>query len=204
MKGILQVVAALLLLNVAALTLWSRAAPPPPVARPTRVAVFDLTRVIKNYDKYKAYQIELAKKMDPFQKRDRELKEEGGKLAEEANEVNLTADLRALIEKKLTKLQRKIEDNKTEAQAVLVKAQERQLVSLYTDVEAVARRIAKQRGYDLVMHYNGAPGKEEWSAQSITRKTQAGPLVPIFVEPNLDLSDAILIELHKDMKREDL
>ena len=89
-------------------------------------------------------------------------------------------------------------------QAVLVKAQERQLVLLYTDVEAVARRIAKQRGYDLVMHYNGAPGKEEWSAQSITRKTQVGPLVPIFVEPNLDLSDAILIELHKDMKREDL
>jgi Skp family chaperone for outer membrane proteins len=161
MKGILQVVAALLVLNVAALTLWSRAAPPPPVARTTRVAVINLTRIIKNYDKFKNYQIELKQKVDPFQKRDLEMKTRGEKLAKEAQDVNLTPDERAKLEKTLTKLQREIEDNKAEAQAFLVKAQERQLVSLYTDVEAVARRLAKQRGYDLVMHFNDAQDEAE-------------------------------------------
>ena len=202
MKGTLQIVAALLLLNIAALTLWSRAAPPPLAAQSTRVAVFNLTRVIKNYAKFKAYQIELEQKIAPFRKRDDDIKERGEKLAEEAKDVNLTPDERAKIEKQLTKLQREVEDNKAEAQAFLVKAQERELVSLYTDVEAVARRLAKQRGYSLVMHYNEAAGKAEWSAQSITRKTQVGPLVPIYVDPSIDLSEAILEELHKDMKRE--
>jgi Skp family chaperone for outer membrane proteins len=205
MKGILHVVAALLLLNVAALTLWSRAAPPPPAARPTRVAVFNLTRVVKNYEKFKTYQIELAGKVDPFQKRDTEKKKRAEKLAEEAKDVNLTPDQRAKLEKSLTKLQREIEDNKAEAQAVLVKAQERQLVSLYTEVEAVARRLAKQRGYDLVMHFNDAEDEaERRSPANVARKMQAGALMPIHAGPGVDLSEAILEELHKDMKRESL
>jgi Skp family chaperone for outer membrane proteins len=204
MKGILQVVAALLLLNVAALALWSRAAPPPPAARTTRVAVFNMSRVIKNYEKFKIYQAELAQKIDPFQKRDYAWKAEGAKLAEKAQQP-MTTDSRPKpkeIEKRLEELVRLIEGNKAEAQKVLIEEQERQLVSLYTDVEAVASRVAKQRGYDLVLHHRDVAAKGEWSAQSITRKPQEGPLVAIYIDPTIDLTDSILEELHEDMKKE--
>ena len=201
MKGTLQVVAALLLLNVAALALWSRAAPPP-AARPTRVAVFNLAHVGKKYEKFKAYQIEVKKKLDPFQKRDAEKTKRAEKLAEEAKDVNLTADQRTQLEKKLTKLRREIEDNKAEAEAILVKSQERQVVVLYGEIEAVALRLANQRGYDLVMHYTDVDKPDRKSAENIARKMQAGALMPIYIEPSIDLTDAILNELHKDMKRE--
>ena len=202
MKGILSVVAALLLLNVAALSLWSRAAPPPASAKSTRVGVFNLSYVVKNYEKFKVYQIELKKLLDPFQEIDTSKKKEGEEIAEQLKEVDLDADGRKGLEKKLTKLQREIEDNKAEAQAVLVKEQERQLKSLHADVEAVVRRLAKERSFDLVMHHNEVITEAErtWHP-NIARKMQAGSFMPIYIEPSIDLGDAILEELHKDMKR---
>jgi Skp family chaperone for outer membrane proteins len=159
----------------------------------------------QNYEKFKVYQMELKAKVDPFQAKDTDLKKQGEKFAEDAKDVTLTPDQRAKIEKKLTRLQREVEDNKAEAQAILVKAQERQLQTLYNDVETVARRLAKQRGFDLVMHFNDAEDRAERnSPANIARKMQAGALMPMVVEPGTDLSEAILEELHKDLKRESL
>ena len=205
MKGTLSVVAALLLLNAAALTLWSRAAPPPVAARNTRVAVFNLTYVLKNYEKFKGYQIDLKKQIDPLEKIDGTKKKRAEKLAEVLKDANLTAERRAEIEKKVTRIQREIEDNKAEAQRLLVKEQERQLVTLYEDVETVSRRLAKERGIDLLLHYNDVVEKAELkSPANIARKMQAGALMPMVVEPGIDLSEAVLEELHKDMKKEEL
>jgi hypothetical protein len=56
-------------------------------------------------------------------------------------------------------------------------------------------------------NYDGRNTTEQVMASSppnIARKMQAGALMPIFVEQGLDLSEAILEELHKDMKRESL
>ena len=201
MKGILHVVAALLLLNVAALTLWSRAAPPTASAKSTRVGVYNQAYVVKNYEKFKRYQVELKNRVDPFQKIDTDKKEQGSKLSEELKDSELAAERRKEIEKELTKIQREIEDNKKEAQAVLIKAQERQLQSLYGDIEAVVRRLATNRGLDLVMHYNDALTEtERKSAPNIARKMQAGAFMPVFIEPSIELSEVILEELHKDME----
>jgi Skp family chaperone for outer membrane proteins len=205
MKGILSVVAALLLLNVAALSLWSRVAPPPAAAKSTRVGVFNLSHVVKNYAKFKDCQDEMKKRVGRFQEIDARKKKSGEKIAEELQRPDLTADRRAELGKKLIKLQREIEDNKAEAQATITKEQERQLKTLYAEIGAVARRLARERGLDLVMHHNDVSTEtERTTPANISRKMQAGAFIPIYIEPDIDLTESILEDLHEGMKRERL
>ena len=96
----------------------------------TKIGVLNLTYVIKNYTKFKTYQDDLKRKVDPYQARDTALKPQGEKLAKEAQGPTTTVLRRDEIERQLKDYQRQIEDNKAEAQKVLVQEQEAQLVTL--------------------------------------------------------------------------
>jgi Skp family chaperone for outer membrane proteins len=163
----------------------------------TKVGVVNLTVVIKGYTKFKMYQEQLKSKVDPFQAKDLSWKTEGEKLAKEAQQPTTTAATRDSIEKRLKELQRLIEDNKAEAQKVLVKEQEGQLVTLYGDVRTVVDRIAVAHGYDLILHYNDVVTKEEyWSPQNVARKMQAGAAMPMYIGAGVDISQTVLATLN--------
>ena len=158
--------------------------------------MLNLTYVIKNYSKFKRYQDELKSKVDPFQAKDTALKAKGEQLAKEAQTPTTAPSRREAIEKELKDLQRSVEDNKAEAQKVLVKEQETQLVTLYKDVRIVVDRYAQANGYELVMHYNDVGGDEYWSPQNIARKMQAGAAMPMYIANGVDISGPVLTTLN--------
>jgi len=84
-----------------------------PTAAPgarSRIALINLTYVVKNYEKFKSFQEELKKAVEPFQAKDTSLKAEGDKIAKDAQTPNTTAEKREQIERKLKDIQRAIED----------------------------------------------------------------------------------------------
>lgn len=163
----------------------------------TRVGLLNLTYVIKNYNKFKNFQEELKKTMEPFQAKDTSLKAEGDKIAKDAQTPNTTAEKREQIERKLKDIQRAIEDNKVEAQKILVKKNEEQLKIVYMDVRSVVDRYAQAHGFEMVLHYNDAVTQDEyWSPQNILRKMQAGALMPMYIANGLDISANIVSTLN--------
>ena len=178
-------------------TLLAQTTGSPATGSKTKVGVVNLTVVIKGYTKFKMYQEQLKREVDPFQAKDLAWKTEGEKLAKEAQLPATTAATRDTMEKRLKELQRLIEDNKAEAQKVLVKAQEAQLVTLYKDVRSVVDRIAVAHGYDLIMHYNDVTDPAEYlSAPNIARKMQAGAAMPMYIGAGVDISATVLATLN--------
>ena len=177
--------------------LWAQTPAAVPSGTKTKVGVLNLTYVIKNYSKFKSYQDDLKRKVDPFQATDTSLKVEGEKIAKEAQLGTTAAPRRDDIEKRLKELTRLIEDNKAEAQKVLVKEQEAQLVTLYKDIRNVVDRYAVAQGYDLVFHYNDVITTEEyWSPPNIARKMQAGAAMPMYISGGVDISANVLQTLN--------
>ncbi|MFO0881310.1 MAG: OmpH family outer membrane protein [Gemmataceae bacterium] len=177
--------------------LWAQAPASTATAVKTRVGLLNLTYVIKNYSKFKNFQEELKKTMEPFQAKDSGLKAEGDKIAKDAQTPNATAEKREQIERKLKDIQRAIEDNKVEAQKVLMKKNEEQLKIVYMDVRSVVDRYAQAHGFEMVLHYNDAVTQEEyWSPQNILRKMQAGALMPMYIANGLDISANIVSTLN--------
>ena len=177
--------------------LWAQTPGAAPTVAKTKVGVLNLTHVIKNYSKFKVYQDQLKAKVDPFQLRDTAYKTEGEKLAKDAQQPAANAATRDGIEKRLKELTRLIEDNKAEAQKVLVKEQEAQLVTLYKDIRMVVDKFAVAHGYDLIMHYNDVITTEEfWNPQNVARKMQAGAAMPMYMSGTVDISGYILATLN--------
>jgi len=164
----------------------------------SRIALLNLSHVIKKYNKFTTYQNELKTAVEPFQARDTDLKKRGEALAKEGQAANTTAEKRDQIEKQLKELQRQIEDNKNDAQKVLIKKQEEQLKTLYMDVYNVVQRVAQAHSYDMVLHYNDAVERDDyWSPSNIARKMNAGALVPMYYAPGIDISEYVVTTLNR-------
>jgi Skp family chaperone for outer membrane proteins len=178
--------------------LWEQTAHAAPSGPPTsRIALLNLSHVIKSYAKYAVFQEELKQAVDPFQKRDQALKLQAEEYAKSMTKPETSQPQREEIEKKLKELQRQVEDNKAEANKALVKKQEEQLKILYMDVRQVAERHAVAQGYEMVLHYNDHVKAEEyWSPQNIARKMNAGALMPLYYVGGIDISQAVIDTLN--------
>src|SRR5436190_1900344 len=86
MKDSLRYAAGLLVLGALLLAgrSWSDTQPAAGPRPQTRIAVVNLSHVVRNYDKFKTYQEELKKAVEPYQAKDTAFKAEGERLSQEA------------------------------------------------------------------------------------------------------------------------
>jgi Skp family chaperone for outer membrane proteins len=173
-----------------------------PAQARTRIALLNLAHVIRNYEKFKAYQDEIKHTIKPYQEKETVIKTRGETLAKEGQQTTTTAQRREAIEKELKDLQRNLEDLKNDFQKVMGKKQEEQLVRLYGDIYTVAERHAQSHNFDLVLHYNdGHTAEERWSATNVARKMQAGALVPLYYTGGMDISQEVITTLNAMYKQ---
>jgi Skp family chaperone for outer membrane proteins len=181
--------------------LWGQQAAPAAAAPRTRVALINLTYVIKNYEKYKNFQNEIKDAFKPFQGRDTDLKNQGQALAKEMSDPKTSPSRREEIELKLKQLQREVEDNNATAKLQLGKKSDEQMKILYMDVFDAAQRYAASHEFDLVLHYNDATTREEYfSPQNIARKLQSGALMPLYAAPGMDISTDVVNSLNYNLR----
>lgn len=169
----------------------------------TRVALVNLTYVIKNYKKYAQFQEEIKKAIAPFQEHDLKLRERAEKLAKSKDSSIIPAKAED-IEEKIKKIQREVEDNNAKAKKNLGKRTDQKIKIIYLDVTQAAQQYALAHGFDLVLHYNDALTKEDYfSAANISRKLQSGALMPFYSAPGMDITMDLTKILNESLKDED-
>jgi Skp family chaperone for outer membrane proteins len=204
MRDLFRVGGVLLLLGTLFLAgrSWSDTRPAAPQPR-TRIAVVNLTQVIKSYKKTDVLNKEMKEAAKAHQEKDANINSETEKLTREAQDATTTAERREDIERRMKDLKRQSEDNKAEAQKVLGKKQEQQISTLYSDIHKVVEKYAQDHGLDMVLHYNDATiATEYWSGANIMRKIQNGALTPLYTAPGMDISKEIIAVLNEKMLRE--
>jgi Skp family chaperone for outer membrane proteins len=172
-----------------------------PAPRP-RIALINLSHVVKSYKKFNTYSNELKVAVEPFRKREEALKKRGEELVKESQKPGVTPERKEAIEKEGMKLKRDMEDLRNEFGQFMAKKQGQQFVTLYGDVRNACERYAVSHSYDMVLHYNDAPNSnpaEYWSEANVARKFQAGALIPIFYKSGVDVSEDIIKMLNDSM-----
>jgi Skp family chaperone for outer membrane proteins len=174
------------------------AAPATPPPQPqTKVAVLNLSYVIKNYKKWVAFQEEYKKKLEGYDaelnkmKKDYETKDaEAKKITDKGMQEKLAKDMRDLR----NQMQEKTEDGKK----ALAEMEATQFSTIYKDVQNIAERYARSRGIELIMHYNdGTTDAEVNNPVNIGRKMSQGGCFPLYVTPGMDISKDVLTYLNQ-------
>ena len=164
-----------------------------------RVALINLSHVLKNYQKAVAFNNEMKDVINPLAQKQK------GKAAQyEAlmKEAQAKPDQREAYERQLRQLKRELEDGANEAQGSISKRQDDMLVNLYKEVQDACHRISMAQGYDMVLHYNDATTSQEyWSPMNIARKLQAGACMPLFYAPGVDISAEVVSALNQAYSR---
>jgi Skp family chaperone for outer membrane proteins len=176
--------------------------PAPSAAAPrTRIALLNLHHVINNYDKFKAYKEDLKQSITPFQKKEKEMKDLAERLVKEKTNQTTTAQRKEAIDGEMRELNRKWEDLKAEFTKQMGKKQGQQMVILYGDVRTIAERYAQSHNFDMVLHYNDATDpRDYWSEANVSRKMQAGALMPIYYTAGMDISQDVINTLNASYK----
>lgn len=157
----------------------------------TRIALLNLTYVIKNYVKYQHFQEEIKGIVEPYQKKDADLRQALENLKKEAETKGrqATSIEREEIERKAKDIQRQLEDNGAEIKVKLGKRSDDEMRTLFMDVYDAAQHYAASHDFELVLHYNDAITKDDFlSAQNIARKLNTGALMPLYSLPSMDIS----------------
>ncbi len=168
----------------------------------SRIALVNLSHVIKNYDKFKGYMEEMKTSVEPFRKKEEVIKKAGEKLVKDAQVPGITPERKEGFLKEEMKLKREMEDLRNEFGVFMGKKQEQQFVIVYGDVRNAAERYAQAHAYDMVLHYNDAVDpREYWSGPNVARKMQAGALMPLYYAGGVDISAEIIKMLNDSVKR---
>ncbi|MBY0230796.1 MAG: OmpH family outer membrane protein [Gemmataceae bacterium] len=168
----------------------------------SKIALFNLTYVLKYYKKFTTFEAELKTAVASYQAVDTDLRKKAEDVQKELAKAGTTPEQREGLEGKIKEFARQAEDNKAAGSKALAKKQEEQLKILFMDVRTVAARYAAAHGYDVVMHYNDAiEDKDYYSGPNIARKLQAGALMPIFMANGVDISRDLVGTLNQMMEK---
>lgn len=167
-------------------------------ARGTRIATMNLAYVIKNYQKFKAFENEMKGSLKQFDERlagKRAMMEALGK--EAANPATTPAQ-KDELEKKGRDIQRSVEDINNDAKAFIGKKRDDQIVQLYKEVQDAAQRYALSQGIDLVLHYTDATTQEDYyNPVNVARKLQSPGCMPLYAAQGTDISQEVVIALNR-------
>ncbi len=203
MRSLVRNGGVLLIVGLLVFAGMSLSQPKPPAQAPrTRIGLINLARLFREYQKVVKYSADNKKLLKPFEEKSGEIKHNAETLVKELDKKDLAEDKRAEFEKKLKECHRQMEEVNHEAKMLLTKKNEEQMVLVFKDVTAAARRWAKAHDIDLVMHYSDMSPEdpEYYSPGNIDRKIQARGLVPDFIAPGMDITRDVVADLNQRLR----
>jgi Skp family chaperone for outer membrane proteins len=185
--------------------LWAQA--PSTAAAPAqpRVAVINLGYVIKNYNKAKFYETEAEEASKPFIERGEKLKSAyvqwNNYVSDPKTAAQLDENKKSEAEKNMIDIKRQIEDNNKEAQKVIGKKRELQIIQLYKEISDHVKAYAAANGFHLVLSYFESTNTADmFAGANIRRKLEGmsvGACNPLYVADGMDISGPVLESLNR-------
>lgn len=172
-------------------------APAPAAAAVGRgTAVFNVARVMKDYQKWQYFAQEMNK----------ERQGRGAELAKLRNDIiemetkiknELVATQKAMYEQTFVNMQRQFEDKERNIRKEIDDKSAAHLRQLFAEIRTVVEAVAKTNGFDLVMSYPDALTEEEMrSPLYYDLKLRPPAAMPFYVSPNVDLTSVVVKTLN--------
>jgi Skp family chaperone for outer membrane proteins len=181
---------------------WSDTRPGPAAPR-GRVAVLNMTYVIKNYKKSEAFRGELQTDLKWFQDRRQALDAGFQFLLKDLADPGLPAEKRRAMEDRLAKLRQQEKEAVEELGKFLRNRSEKRTQVLYRDVQEAAERYARAHDLELVLSYTEAPEEGEQNAPAnVTRRMTSPGCFPLYAAPGVDISKEIVDVLNERLRSE--
>jgi Skp family chaperone for outer membrane proteins len=164
----------------------------------TKVAVLNLSYVIKNYKKWEAFQADYKKKLEGFDAQLKPMKDDYEKYEKEIKKPEVSAATKEDYGKKMREIQRVMQDKAEDYKKVLAEFEANSFTTIYNDVKYWTERYARAKGIELVMHYNdGTTEAEVNAATNIGRKMGQGACFPLYVAEGMDISKQVVAYLNQ-------
>jgi len=176
---------------------WSAPKAEPP-ARRTRVAVLNVSQVIKSYAKWKTFQAHFKKDVERYEEEAKELKAQVDSLAKDSTAADAPAAQREQAEEKLKEAKRALEDLAAKAKKSLAEKQAKQYTELYGDVRHAVAKYAKAHDLELVLQYNDmfADSPEgDKNPLGIQRRLTTDGCLPLYAADGMDISKDIIFAM---------
>jgi RNA polymerase sigma factor (sigma-70 family) len=163
----------------------------------TRIALLNLTYVLKNCDECKELQETVRKRVAFYEER---AKVSHGKIEQLRRELatpDLAVGKRDTLEMDIRAEQRKMEDEQAESKRKLTEITDEQTVVLFKKVRDAASRYANAHNFDVVLHFNDAADEKDlFSPANVARKFQAGTSMPLYWKPEMDISKPVVAAMN--------
>ena len=164
-----------------------------PAAAQTRIALLNLTQVIKGYNKYINFQSEMKGLLKVYEDKHTKLRATIEGYQKDIQKPETSPQQKEQMTKEVTKLQREVEDNNNDAKTALGKRSDDEMLLLYKEVQDAASRFAMARNYDLVLTYNDAASNspEFFAPMNVARRMQTAALLPLYSAHGMDISEEV-------------
>ena len=166
----------------------------------TRVGLINIGQVIKNYNKFKVYQDQLKREMEPIQ-REVEAKNQAmnAKQTQMADPKTPQAT-REQLEREIKVMKREVQDKVEEINSGLTKKRVDQLVVIYKDVQQAVTAYARSNGFELVMQYSDSTDvAEKYSPQSLQQKLGNMACFPVYHHEQMEITNVVVDMLNRSV-----
>jgi Skp family chaperone for outer membrane proteins len=174
----------------------------PAATRGSKVGVINLAQVINSYEKWTAFKAEYKKEYDRvFEQRVAKDKLNYESLKKEFEDAKTLPERKEVIQREIKKVEFQIQTIADEAKQILGKKEADEFVQLYREVRDAVKACATYYNIDVVMHYNDAfEEKDLDTPQNVARKMGQACCMPLYVNPECDLSKVVIGYLNKYYK----
>jgi RNA polymerase sigma factor (sigma-70 family) len=177
----------------------------PAVEPKTRIALVNLSYVLKHDDEAKAAQEAIKKQAKAFEDSVKASRAKIEALTQELAVPGLTAEARDKLEREIRVARRLLEDEQEDVRRKLTKLNDEQTVALYKKIREAATRYAQAHGIELVLQYSDATEEADvYSPANIQRKMQSAGCTPLYAAPGIDVSKEIVAVLNARRDKEEL
>jgi Skp family chaperone for outer membrane proteins len=163
----------------------------------TRVAVVNINKVLKDYQKAQKLNNDIKADVQQFAQRMEQKKAAIAGIQTEMSKPTTNAVQREQFDKQIVNIQRELQDLDAEARKVISKKQGDIALQIFREIEAVIAAVAKSNGFDLVLSYPDATeSAERYSQDNIVRMLASQGAMPLFYKPHIDMTKAVVDTLN--------
>ena len=157
----------------------------------TRVAVINLQSVIKQYQKWTAFETEYKRMYETYNQDFEKKKADAANLKASYDKTS-DDQAREAIQRQMRDLDRQVQDMGETAKKHLAKLRDDQASQIYREVEMAVEAYARANDIEMVMHFNDAITQgDKQNPMNIAAKLQSRTLFPMYVAPGMDITDTV-------------
>ncbi len=161
----------------------------------SKIAVFNIAKVLRNYHKANFAGQEIQKKRQEYIV---VVNSKRTELADKQKALSTATDpaVRDKIQKEALEIQRKIEDIDREAQKTLSQMSNDTIVRVYADIKGVVEAVAVANGFELVFAYPDASLPTEENTPAVAQLKLQTPAAMPFYHRHMDVTEVVIQTLN--------